>query len=197
MWMDTEISDTFKTFLYMCFFVNNQFRMIVDGADVSNLDELFESNLLRIGKIVALLDGWDAPVYSTRVWTIFEQFTAVKLDIPVKMIMPMDAFHSLSKEINQGITGILAIKESLSKIDSQNAEASRLADTVKVKTAIRESVGFEKVNSCVKDTMIKWVGDVVTQTMRGLVFDDTDPDQTCSIAAWGTRVGWPKSGISL
>jgi hypothetical protein len=42
------------------------------------------------------------------------------------------------------------IKESLSKIDSAKAEAWLPADEEKVKKAIRESVGFEKVNSCVK-----------------------------------------------
>ena len=57
----------------MCFFVNNQFRMLVEcsqsGAD--NLEQVFEANLKRIGKVVALLDHWDKPLYLSRVWTIF------------------------------------------------------------------------------------------------------------------------------
>merc|ERR1712228_299604 len=135
----------------MCFFANNQFRIIVDGSDVGDLENVFENNLKRIGAVVALLDGWVAPVYLTRIWTIFEQFTAVKLAVPVRMILPAAAFNSLSQEIDKGKAGIQAIKESLSKIDSANAEAWLPADAEKVKAAIRESVGFEQVNSCVKN----------------------------------------------
>ena len=156
----------------MCFFVNNQFRIIVDGIDVGDLEEVFETNLVRIGAVVALLDGWDTPVYLTRIWTIYEQFTALKLGIPMRMILPMDSFKSLSEEIDRGIDGIENIKKSLNKVDSEHAEAWLPEDEAKVKTAIRESVGFEKVNSSVKDSMINWVGDVVTQKMRMLVFDN-------------------------
>ena len=156
----------------MCFFVNNQFRIIVDGIDVGDLEEVFETNLVRIGAVVALLDGWDTPVYLTRIWTIYEQFTALKLGIPMRMILPRDSFKSLSEEIDRGIDGIENIKKSLNKVDSEHAEAWLPEDETKVKTAIRESVGFEKVNSSVKDSMINWVGDVVTQKMRMLVFDN-------------------------
>jgi hypothetical protein len=156
----------------MCFFVNNQFRIIVDGIDVGDLEEVFETNLVRIGAVVALLDDWDTPVYLTRIWTIYEQFTALKLGIPMRMILPMDSFKSLSEEIDRGIDGIENIKKSLNKVDSEHAEAWLPEDETKVKTAIRESVGFEKVNSSVKDSMINWVGDVVTQKMRMLVFDN-------------------------
>ena len=50
------------------------------GAD--NLEEVFEAKLTRIGKVVALLDRWEEPKYLTRIWTIYEQFTAAKLNVP-------------------------------------------------------------------------------------------------------------------
>merc|ERR1711871_1388385 len=81
------------TFLYCCFFCNNQYRILVEGtgAGSENLEDVFEQRLTSIGRVVALLDTWDTPRYLTRIWTIYEQYTAAKLDIEVTMILPEDA----------------------------------------------------------------------------------------------------------
>merc|ERR1739844_527397 len=52
-------------FLFMCFFVNNQYRILVDGASSGsdNLETVFEDRLTKIGKMIALLDTWDKPTY--------------------------------------------------------------------------------------------------------------------------------------
>ena len=51
------------------FFVNNQFRLIVEGtpAGSDNLEEVFEANLRRTGHVVAVLDTWHQPTYLRRV----------------------------------------------------------------------------------------------------------------------------------
>ena len=69
----------------MCFFANNQYRIIVEGskAGSDNLEDVFEKNLKRIGRMVAILDTWDQPVYLSRVWTVYEQFVASTLQIQV------------------------------------------------------------------------------------------------------------------
>ena len=81
---------------YMCFFVNNQFRIIVDGSATGsdNLEEVFQTNLRRIGQVVAVLDSWEEPVYLQRVWTIYEQYVACSLQVPVTFIMPEGAAAS-------------------------------------------------------------------------------------------------------
>ena len=81
-------------FFYMCFFVNNQFRLIVDGtpAGSDNLEEVFEENLRRCGQMVAILDGWHQPRYLRRVWTIYEQYVACSLKIDVAFVMPHEAW---------------------------------------------------------------------------------------------------------
>jgi hypothetical protein len=50
-----------------------------NGSD--NLEKLFEGNLRRIGRMVAILDTWDQPLYLSRVWTVYEQFVASTLQI--------------------------------------------------------------------------------------------------------------------
>ena len=67
----------------MCFFVNNQFRIIVEETTCGShkLETVFEGNLMRIGKMVAILDTWDEPVYLSRVWTVYEQYVASTIQI--------------------------------------------------------------------------------------------------------------------
>ena len=73
-------------FFFMCFFTNNQFRIIVEesssGSD--NLESVFEGNLRRIGRMVAILDTWDRPLYLSRIWTVYEQFVASTLQIQAR-----------------------------------------------------------------------------------------------------------------
>jgi len=73
-WVTTSGKDPQSTFLFCCFFVNNQYRILYtpdskDGEE--NLEDIFARNLLRIGKVVALLDTYDNPKYLTRIWTIY------------------------------------------------------------------------------------------------------------------------------
>ena len=86
-WIDKERESQEKVFLWMCFFVNNQHRLLgtestITGSD--NLEEVFEDNLRRIGSVIAILDTWQSPEYLTRIWCIFEQFTSIKLGIKVR-----------------------------------------------------------------------------------------------------------------
>ena len=86
-WISSAALDPDETFLYCCFFCNNQYRILVDdgGHGAANLEEIFQGRLSKIGRVVALLDTWKKPLYLTRLWTIFEQFSAIKLELPVKM----------------------------------------------------------------------------------------------------------------
>ena len=70
-------------YFYVCFFVNNQFRILLEqtAAGSDNLEAVFEDNLKRIGKMVAILDTWDRPMYLSRIWTVFEQFVASTIQI--------------------------------------------------------------------------------------------------------------------
>jgi len=140
-------------FLWMCFCCNNQFRIFQEQASAGSdsLEVTFETRLRKIGKVVALLDQWETPMYNTRIWTQFEQYVATKLDIPVQMILPPHEQASLREEIEQGNFG--RVISALSDIDAENAVASFPADEVKVKQMIRSTVGFTKLNKCVKLSM--------------------------------------------
>eukprot|EP00438_Fugacium_kawagutii_P023311 Skav226248 [mRNA] locus=scaffold1218:695462:697357:- [translate_table: standard] len=148
-----------NVFFYMCFFVNNQFRLIVDGspAGSDNLEEVFEENLRRCGQMVAILDGWHQPRYLRRVWTIYEQYVACSLKIDVAFVMPHEASASLSQKISLGDKGIAEVTRSLCEVNVANAQAFDPRDEKK------------EVNRHVKSAMVQWIGGVVKDKFEKLV----------------------------
>ncbi|CAJ1442710.1 unnamed protein product [Effrenium voratum] len=159
-------------FLYMCFFVNNQYRILYDcnGVGSVQLEEVFESTLKRIGNMVAILDGWRCPVYLTRIWTIFEQFTAIKLgNVPVTIVLPREQNNSLIGQIREGEDGILQVTQSLCAFESVHATAFLPQDEETVKERIRSTIGFEEVDEKIRSFMLDWVGNVVQEYMKFLM----------------------------
>ena len=150
-------------FFYMCFFVNNQFRIIVEAtaSGTDNLEDVFESNLRRIGRMIAILDTWDEPVYLTRIWTVYEQFVASKIGIEVSFAMPQQASETLELEVGRGNDGIGRVTQSVSRVDAANARAWKQDDEIKVKLLIQRTVGFKQVDSHVIQAMATWIGKVV------------------------------------
>ena len=75
-WIDQRKIDPNNIFLYMCFFVNNQYRILLDqngaGSRNSSLKDVFGEHLQRVGHMVALFDHWDQPAYLSRIWTMLD-----------------------------------------------------------------------------------------------------------------------------
>ena len=166
----TAVKDVF---FFMCFFTNNQFRIIVEEmtAGSADLGGVFETHLRRIGQMVAILDTWDQPVYLSRVWTVYEQFVASTLEIPVTFAMPESSITHLRSQLSLGSSGIDHITKSISCVDSERAEAWKEEDEKKVKALIQETVGFQHVNSHVAEVMSGWIGDVMQSMFRELIDD--------------------------
>ncbi|CAK9016506.1 Uncharacterized protein SCF082_LOCUS13223 [Durusdinium trenchii] len=171
-WSSSTRIEAERVFFFMCFFVNNQFRIMKDqsvrsGSD--DLDHVFESNLRRIGQVVAILDAWHEPIYLQRVWTVYEQYVACSLEVPVTFVMPAEAQWSLTAEINRGEPGINEVTASLCQVDSANAEAFDPRDEFKVKKVIQETVGFEEVNEHVRQALVQWISGVVRLQFQELL----------------------------
>eukprot|EP00435_Cladocopium_sp_Y103_P068334 s1257_g31.t1 len=131
----TPARDASSIFFYICFFVNNQYRIIVDGvaAGSDDLENSFKVNLNRSGRMVAVLDTWEDPVYLKRVWTVYEQFVACSYGLPVEFVMPDASMASLQDHIRQGEWGLEKVTASICKVDSEKAEAWKPEDEEKVK----------------------------------------------------------------
>jgi len=170
-WIHSTLIDPSDAFLFMCFFVNNQHRILVSGQQTGSdeLDRIFEGNLVRIGRMIALLDNWRKPVYLTRIWTIFEQYVAVTNQIEVKIILPRDAEANLFMTISTGTEGIKSVKDSLCTVNSATADAWSPQDKEAIQAKILAGYGFEEINEHVRQVMIAWIGNVVIGAMQRVV----------------------------
>ncbi|CAK0821710.1 unnamed protein product [Prorocentrum cordatum] len=163
--MHSDHGDVSKVSFFMCFFVNNQYRIFAptttskgcDAKGSDNLEHTFEAKLRGIGRVVALLDTFDRPLYLTRIWTIFEQFTASKLNVDVEIVMPEESARSLIREFEQGRIGIQRVRDSMANVSSTSARATEKADEEKVKALICKHGGFDMVDSAIRRVMTVWV----------------------------------------
>lgn len=184
LWVGDAGLDPAQAFLYCCFFCNNQYQIFGNQNKKSkknnneNLEALFTSRLKQIGKLVALMDTWDQPVYLTRIWTIYEQFTALKLKhegfpVSVCIVLPPEARQSLMEQLEKGKSGIDNVERALLKIDSERAEASVESDRNKVRRMIVEAYpnenGFKVIDQALTTNMSAWVGAQVQEYFSSLV----------------------------
>merc|ERR1712232_661633 len=68
--------------------------------------------------------------------------------------------------------GIIHIKDSLCKVDAEQAEASIKADEIIVKEMIQRTVTFRHVNQKVRESMVAWVAHMVRVHIDQLVKAD-------------------------
>ena len=152
-------------FFHMCFFVNNQYRIIVEPQydacmGRNDLQEVFKQRLQRMGRMVILFDDWKCPVYLRRIWTVYEVYVALALDVQVTFAMPEDALKSLRIVMQQGERGMQEISQTLVEMDLRKASAWSQEDEAYVKSEIEHTVGFDFVNWHVKQAMQQWMGTV-------------------------------------
>jgi len=182
---------------YMCFFVNNQHRILAPDAGSRGSDtlgETFEQNLLRTKHMVAVLDTFDKPTYLTRIWTIFEQFTAMKLGVEVEVTLPSESRDALIAEFERGREGIMRVRDAMSTVDSSSARASDPADELKVKSKIFESVGFKEVDAAIKRVMCEWVAAELRAHMDEIMHDGCECEADGSspvVTSTASRAGTP------
>eukprot|EP00435_Cladocopium_sp_Y103_P075422 s11_g57.t1 len=146
----SEACPTGSVYLWWCFFVNNQFRMLEAGVtqDTDSLLKVFAEPLERAGKVLMCMDNFQNCIYTKRIWCIFEIFSAVRRDIPVTLIMPQ-------LELGQEMETLTEMVHAC-RVDAWQATASVKADEVKIKTKIAQELkSFKHVNETVEKAL--WI----------------------------------------
>ena len=104
--------------------------------------------------MIGMLDTWERSHYCTRIWTVFEQYTAAKLGVKVQMILPPAQMNSFKAAMQRGSAN--AVTQNLTQIDVEHARASVPEDEVKLRALIQQHSSFDEVNKTVEDSMVKW-----------------------------------------
>ena len=103
---------------------------------------IFGERVKKIGHLLAMMAPWGAPVYITRVWCIFEIFTAHTTDgCTLHIVMPPQEKLSLEQDVINSRKGIDGLYESLGKTKVENAKASVESDRLAILMKVESDVG--------------------------------------------------------
>eukprot|EP00931_Biecheleriopsis_adriatica_P100852 TRINITY_DN76091_c0_g1_i1.p1 TRINITY_DN76091_c0_g1~~TRINITY_DN76091_c0_g1_i1.p1 ORF type:complete len:500 (-),score=66.42 TRINITY_DN76091_c0_g1_i1:17-1516(-) len=144
--------------LWVCFFCNNQRKLLIQGiCDNDCLDTVFSERLKSIGNIILLLNDYTHPTYVTRIWCVFETYTAIVGELSMSVVIPPEMHSKLETSLLKG--KLQDIAQQLSVIHVEQAKASHIEDEEHIKRIIQTSVGFEQVNTVVKSALMQWLSD--------------------------------------
>jgi len=147
--------DPKKTFVWICFFCNDQFDWLSDG--VNDGVEAFGNVLKHIGKVVCVVDDYIASraIYFSRVWTVFEVFTASIEGIEVDLALMADARQRLLQ------TPVGQVAQAIA-VDVMTAQATDPDDEQRIKQLIAGEDGVATTtNDIVKKLFVKLISKVL------------------------------------
>jgi hypothetical protein len=165
-WADKKQVDRATTYVWICAFCNNQYRIMNEknGDGAEDLETVFQGRMRACGRVVAVLDAWEQPLYLTRIWCVFEQYTAQHLNVPVEFTLPTDQEESFANQL--GSIDLVGIKKKLEAIDCRDATATQPNDEEKVKRLIEMTYGHDEVNVQIRKRFIGWITEVVTKKLN-------------------------------
>eukprot|EP00041_Stephanoeca_diplocostata_P037782 m.1444349 g.1444349 ORF g.1444349 m.1444349 type:complete len:296 (-) comp25104_c0_seq21:67-954(-) len=115
-------------------------------VDAQDLEREFGNRVIAIGQIWPFLDSYEAPSYTTRLWCLFELFTAMKKRCTIEVLFSLNERTRLFRAIRApgGYAGITTAW----KVDSANAKASVDKDRDFIREIIQKNVfgGFSELD---------------------------------------------------
>ncbi|CAB9510841.1 Kinesin light chain [Seminavis robusta] len=168
--------DPKRTYIWMCCLCVNQHRVVENSAQhksgmiaSTKVDffAIFGERVKKIGHLLAMMAPWKAPIYITRVWCIFEIFTAHRMGgCKVDIVMPPKEKQSLEQDVVDNDRGINALYETLGNTKVENANASVESDRLSILGQVQSDVGYSVLNNLVNDLLRGWMQGVLTQLVE-------------------------------
>jgi tetratricopeptide (TPR) repeat protein len=155
--------DQKRTYVWNCCLCNNQHRVYEEKQNGGNVPfdefhEIFRTNVVNIGHVVAMMFPWDNPEYLTRVWCGFEAYTATtESGCTLIIAMPPKERHAMMSAVGD----INTLFNVLAATMIQNAEAYAPEDLEKILKLVEEEIGYTKLNNSVNELIRRWVMDTL------------------------------------
>jgi len=143
--------DMASTYLWICFLCNNQFTWL--SGEAQDGVEAFGDAVKQIGKVVCVVDSFDAQhaLYFSRLWTVFEVFTACVAGIEIDFALLGDSELELDEMPLGQLKKMIVVNVLL-------AEASDPNDVAKIRAEISSAPGgAEFVNAKVSELFAKLI----------------------------------------
>lgn len=162
------VKDPKDVYVWICCLCCNQFRIAERSSVVSigtdTLVELFGGRVLRIGHVAMMMSPWDAPLYFTRVWCIFELAVAIIIGCSYEVVMTNADEDLLEQSLAERFTDVMG---TIATIDIRNASASCDADRVNIFSLIEKRLGGSDVlNSKVVHALREWLLRMSTSRLK-------------------------------
>jgi len=162
-------------YVWICCFCINQHRVIAMRRQKKDVpfDEfrsIFEQRVTEIGHIVAMMAPWQEPFYLTRIWCIFEMFTAKNNGSTISITMPSAEKERFIKGLTSedGINQLDVLFTALAKVEVTNAKAWAEEDRTKILKIVEEEVGYAEFNIAVSGLLREWaIGVVIAAVEEG------------------------------
>lgn len=164
--------DTKRTYIWMCALCNNQHRISEQDVSSDAFQELFSKRVSGIGNVLAMMAPWQMPTYLTRVWCVFEMFTANSdTTTNVEIIMPPKEKDSLIQSVQkgtdtQGRSGLDDLFTALANTKVENASASQPDDKENILKLIENGPGYHALNIEINHLMRTWVKNVIIEAVQ-------------------------------
>jgi len=161
------------TNVWICCLCINQHRVIEAtkaGLTVpfEEFHEALRSRVCGIGHICALMMPWRKPMYLTRVWCVFEIYTALTQGCRVTVTMPQEQSDSMLATLLKADFGATALDEifkALAAVKVEDALASVEADRTNILGLIESGPGCASIDKRVSEFLRDWVFDVCDESL--------------------------------
>ena len=166
--------DPKHTFVWICCLCVNQHRVIEakKKSEVIQFEEfanIFHKRIVDIGHVLSLMMPWEDPIYTKRVWCIYELHSVIALEeqsfnskeeenekrCKFDIIMPPEEATDFARSITSGNTQKLW--DALKNVKIENADASVEQDKINIFRAVEAGPGFSNLNKVVREKLQTWV----------------------------------------
>jgi len=159
--------DPRRTYIWICCLCVNQHRVfeqkksgMLVPSDVFFNE--FQSRVIGIGHVLAMMAPWKEPKYLTRIWCIFEIYTAhqYKDRCRVTIVMPPNQKKELEHDLlNEKSHRFDTLYETLGKTKIEDAKATVEDDRIAILEMVRakDGPGYRGLNNQVNELLRGWV----------------------------------------
>ncbi|CAB9515012.1 Kinesin light chain [Seminavis robusta] len=198
-----------RTYIWICCLCVNQHRVVENSALKNSgmtappqvdFFAIFGERVKRIGHVLAMMAPWHSPVYITRVWCIFEIFTAHTTDkCKVDIVMPPKEKDSLEQDVIDTGSGVNALYATLGSTKVQDAKASVESDRLSILSQVESDVGYYELNNQVNILLRGWMHRTLTQLVesREITIDEEYVDFCNQVGVIVEKNGEPELAMKL
>jgi len=177
-----------RTYVWICCLCVNQHRVVESSKfsktskgpnDLENFEhfqKVFHSRVTGVDEIISMMFPWDKPVYLSRIWCIFELFTAKNENCNLFIAMPPKERIKMAESLATQ-DGYEILLKALGGTSIQNASASREEDKVNILKLVENGPGFQKLNNDINDLLRDWIKEGILLAVDAVEAQTDNPSE--------------------